>query len=76
MKIISMSQRKFKELVKLELPEEVFNTEAEVYDFRYKGQDKVFKRLHNLSGKVFANKLESVILELNEYLYDDGGRTA
>lgn len=27
-------------------------------------------------NKVFANKLESVILELNEYLYDDGGRTA
>ena len=27
-------------------------------------------------NKVFANKLESIILELNEYLYDDGGRTA
>jgi type I restriction enzyme R subunit len=27
-------------------------------------------------NKVFGNKLESVVLELNEYLYDDGGRTA
>ena len=27
-------------------------------------------------NKVFANKLESIVLELNEYLYDDGGRLA
>ena len=27
-------------------------------------------------NKVFKNKLESVISELNEYLYDDGGKTA
>lgn len=27
-------------------------------------------------NKVFANNLESIVLELNEYLYDDGGRTA
>ena len=27
-------------------------------------------------NKVFANKLESIVLELNEYLYDDGGRSA
>lgn len=27
-------------------------------------------------NKVFANQLESVVLELNEYLYDDGGRSA
>ena len=27
-------------------------------------------------NKVFQNKLESIVLELNEYLYDDGGRTA
>ena len=27
-------------------------------------------------NKVFGNKLESIILELNEYLYDDGGKTA
>lgn len=27
-------------------------------------------------NKIFKNKLESVIAELNEYLYDDGGKTA
>lgn len=27
-------------------------------------------------NKIFKNKLESVISELNEYLYDDGGKTA
>ena len=27
-------------------------------------------------NKVFANQLENIVLELNEYLYDDGGRTA
>ena len=27
-------------------------------------------------NKVFANNLESIVLELNEYLYDDGGRIA
>ena len=27
-------------------------------------------------NKVFANNLESIVLELNEYLYDDGGRLA
>ncbi len=27
-------------------------------------------------NKVFQNKLESVVLELNEYLYDDGGKVA
>ncbi|NBI09867.1 type I restriction-modification system endonuclease [Colidextribacter sp. OB.20] len=27
-------------------------------------------------NKVFQNRLESVVLELNEYLYDDGGRIA
>ena len=27
-------------------------------------------------NKVFQNQLESIVLELNEYLYDDGGRMA
>ena len=30
----------------------------------------------NKINKVFGNQLESIVLELNEYLYDDGGRTA
>jgi len=31
---------------------------------------------YNKINRIFANQLESIILELNEYLYDDGGRTA
>ena len=27
-------------------------------------------------NKVFQGQLENVVLELNEYLYDDGGRIA
>ncbi len=27
-------------------------------------------------NKIFQNKLENIVLELNEYLYDDGGRSA
>lgn len=57
MKIISLSQRKFKDLKKLDLPKEIYNTEATLYDFRYRGKDKVFKRLYHTSGQVFANKL-------------------
>lgn len=30
----------------------------------------------NKINKVFQNQLENIVLELNEYLYDDGGRTA
>ena len=26
--------------------------------------------------RIFQNKLESIVLELNEYLYDDGGKIA
>lgn len=25
--------------------------------------------------RIFQNKLENIVLELNEYLYDDGGRS-
>ena len=31
-----------------------------------------FKKIN----KVFQNNLESIVLELNEYLYDDGGNVA
>ena len=41
-------------------------------------EDSRFKSAGGFSkiNKVFANNLESVVLELNEYLYDDGGRLA
>ena len=31
-----------------------------------------FKKIN----RIFQNKLENIVLELNEYLYDDGGRSA
>lgn len=40
-------------------------------DGRFKAQGGFAK-----INKVFGNKLESIILELNEYLYDDGGEIA
>ena len=48
MQAISMSQNKYKQLTKMNLPKEVFNTEAIIYDFRYKGEEKVFKKLDDV----------------------------
>lgn len=57
MQVISMSQNKYKQLTKMNVLKEVFNTEAIIYNFRYKGQDKVFKKLLNNTGVNLANKL-------------------
>lgn len=48
--------------------ESVLNVQAFDEDSRFKAQGGFIK-----INKIFANKLESVVLELNEYLYDDGG---
>lgn len=40
-------------------------------DVRFKEQGG-FKKI----DRVFQNQLESIVLELNTYLYDDGGKTA
>ena len=53
------------------MEESVLNVTVFDEDSRFKAHGGFAK-----INKVFANKLESVILELNEYLYDDGGRTA
>lgn len=52
-------------LIETVLNEETFNTGI----FRDKGG---FKRI----DKIFKNKLKEYIIELNEYLYDDGGNVA
>lgn len=66
MQAISMSQNKYKQLTKMNLPKEVFNTEAIIYDFRYKGEEKVFKKLLNNMGVNLANKLYTLeILDVN-----------
>lgn len=53
------------------MEESVLNISVFDEDGRFKSQGGFTK-----INKVFQNKLESIVLELNEYLYDDGGRTA
>ena len=61
----------FADYVKTNLNESVLNTTVFDEDGRFKAQGG-FEKIN----KVFRNKLESIILELNEYLYDDGGKIA
>lgn len=53
------------------LEESVLNASVFDEDSRFKAQGGF-----NKINKVFQNQLESIVLELNEYLYDDGGRIA
>ena len=53
------------------MEESVLNISVFDEDGRFKSQGGFSK-----INKVFQNKLESIVLELNEYLYDDGGRSA
>lgn len=53
------------------MEESVLNVNVFDEDGRFKAQGG-FSRIN----KVFGNKLENIVLELNEYLYDDGGRIA
>ena len=51
--------------------ESVINVETFDLDMKFKKKGG-FRRIN----KIFADKLEDVINELNQYLYDDGGKTA
>lgn len=53
------------------MEESVLNVSVFDEDSRFKAQGGF-----NKINKVFQDKLESIVWELNEYLYDDGGRTA
>lgn len=53
------------------MEESVLNVNVFDEDSRFKGMGG-FKKIN----MIFQNKLESVVTELNEYLYDDGGRIA
>ncbi|MFR6272580.1 type I restriction-modification system endonuclease [Blautia sp.] len=53
------------------MEESVLNISVFDEDGRFKAQGGFAK-----INKVFQNKLESIVLELNEYLYDDGGNVA
>lgn len=68
MKTISISKKAFKNLDLLDLPQEVLNTEGIIYQFSYKRQDKILKKLYHCEGPVFANKLYT--LEMLDYYKD------
>lgn len=53
------------------MEESVLNVRVFDEDSRFKEQGGFIK-----INKVFQNSLEGIVRELNEYLYDDGGRTA
>ena len=53
------------------IEESVLNVSVFDEDGRFKSQGG-FNRIN----KVFKNNLEKIVLELNEYLYDDGDRSA
>ncbi len=53
------------------MEESVLNVTVFDEDGRFKAQGGFAK-----INKVFGNNLENIVLELNEYLYDDGGRSA
>ena len=57
MKVISISKSNFKKLEPLKLSKHTWNTEGNVYEFSYRGQPKVLKKLFHQSGTIFANKL-------------------
>ena len=70
----SFSQRELNWITRMEkylMKESVLNISVFDEDVRFKAQGGFAK-----INQVFQNKLESIVLELNEYLYDDGGHTA
>lgn len=60
MNVISFSNSKFNKLNLLDLDKSVFNTEAQIYNYSYKNNAKVLKKLYNTESGVFANKLYTV----------------
>lgn len=53
------------------MEESVLNVGVFDEDTRFRSEGG-FKKI----DRIFQNKLESIVLELNEYLYDDGGKIA
>ncbi len=57
MEIINISKKKLDSLEPFTLPKNVISTECELFKFRYRGVDRLVKKLFNNDGLVFANKL-------------------
>ena len=66
MKIISLSKKAFENLKPLELSREIMNTEAEIFEYNFRGKEKVLKKLYITDGSSFANKLYTLeMLDVN-----------
>ena len=60
MKVTSISRKAFERLEPLVLSKNVRNTEAVIYNFPAKKEEKIFKKLHYRQGAVFGNKLFTI----------------
>lgn len=57
MEVINISKKRLTNLKSLELPENLFNAEGELFTFEYKRETKLLKKLNDIEGIRFANKL-------------------
>lgn len=70
-KFTAIEQKWIGRMEKYLMEESVLNIGAFDEDTRFRSEGG-FKKI----DRIFQNKLENIVLELNEYLYDDGGRSA
>lgn len=70
-KFTAIEQKWIGRIEKYLMEESVLNVGSFDEDSRFKSEGG-FKKI----DRIFQNQLESIVLELNEYLYDDGGRIA
>lgn len=70
-KFTAIEQKWIGRMEKYLLEESVLNVNVFDEDSRFKSAGG-FKKI----DRIFQNHLENIVLELNEYLYDDGGRSA
>lgn len=70
-KFTAIEQKWIGRMEKYIMEESVLNVGVFDEDIRFRSEGG-FKKI----DRIFQNKLESIVLELNEYLYDDGGRSA
>ena len=70
-KFTAIEQKWIGRIEKYLMEESVLNVGIFDEDSRFKSEGG-FKKI----DRIFQNQLESIVLELNEYLYDDGGRMA
>ena len=70
-KFTAIEQKWIGRIEKYLMEESVLNVGVFDEDTRFRSEGG-FKKI----DRIFQNKLESIVLELNEYLYDDGGKIA